>query len=265
MAVRPAPANGDSPMASARASRKVISISHLKVACSNCTLRELCLPLGLNESDMQQLEDVVTRRRLVKKGEMLYRVGDPLRSLYAVRRGTFKTAGLMEDGRVHVTGFFLPGELLGFDAITADRHPCEAEALENSDVCEIPYDRLEELAHRVPGLQHQLLKIMSREIVRDEQLLVLLGRMTAEERLASCLLSFSRRQGRIGLSETDINLAMSRQDLGYYLGLALETVSRLFSRFQEEGLIESRGRQVRLRDLPRLHALAGVSPASHGA
>lgn len=251
-------------MASPRASKKAISLSHLKLACSNCTLRELCLPLGLNEADMHQLDGVITRRRTVKKGEMLYRLGDPLRSLYAVRRGTFKTAGLMEDGRIHVTGFFLPGELLGFDAITADRHPCDAEALENSDVCEIPYDKLEELALQVPGLQHQLLKIMSREIVRDEQLLVLLGRMTAEERLASCLLSFSGRQARIGLSETDVNLAMSRQDLGYYLGLALETVSRLFSRFQEDGLIESRGRQVRLCDLPRLRTLAGVSPDSGG-
>ena len=246
-------------MSSPRASKEVVSIASLKIACKNCSLRELCLPLGIGDADMQQLESVITRRRTVKKGERLYRAGDPLRSLYAVRRGTFKTAGLMEDGRVHVTGFFLPGELLGFDAITADRHPCDAEALENSDVCEIPYDKLEELAQQVPGLQHQLLKIMSREIVRDEQLLVLLGRMTAEERLASCLLSFSRRQARIGLSETDLNLAMSRQDLGYYLGLAIETVSRLFSRFQDEGLIEARGRQVRLHDLARLHAVAGVS------
>lgn len=226
-------------------------------------MRELCLPLGLDESDMRQLDNMIQRRRALKRGEMLYRTGDPLRALYAVRRGAFKTSGLMEDGRVHVTGFFMAGELLGFDAITADRHPCNAEALETSDVCEIPYDKLETLAQEVPGLQHQLFKVMSREIVRDEQLLVLLGRMTAEERLASCLLSFSRRQARLGLSATDLSLAMSRQDLGHYLGLALETVSRLFSRFQEEGVLEMQGRTVRLNDLARLHALAGVSTSSH--
>lgn len=241
-------------------SSKVVSISGLKVACKNCNLRELCLPLGLNADDMDELEGLIQQRRTVKKGEALYRHGDPLRSLYAVRRGMFKTAGLTEDGRVHVTGFYLPGELLGFDAITADRHPCTAEAIETSDVCEIPYNKLEEMAQHVPGLQHQLLKVMSREIVRDEQLLVLLGRMTAEERLASCLLSFSRRQARLGLSERDLNLAMSRQDLGHYLGLALETVSRLFSRFQEEGLIEVIGRQVRIHRIDRLQSIAGAAP-----
>jgi len=243
--------------------RKIISISNLKVACKDCNLRELCLPLGLSAPDLEQLDGMIKRRRTLKKGEMLYRNGDPLQAIYAVRRGAFKTAGLMPDGRVHVTGFFLAGELLGFDAITADRHPCDAEALETSEVCEIPYQDLEELAQRLPGLQHQLLKIMSREIVRDEQLLVLLGRMTADERLASCLLSFSRRQARLGLNATDIALPMSRQDLGYYLGLALETVSRLFSRFAEDGLIEINGRQIRLLDLPRLHAAAGVAPGSH--
>lgn len=242
---------------------KVINIASLKAACKDCNLRELCLPLGLSEHDIEQLDAAVKRRRVIRKGEMLYRAGDPLRSLYAVRRGTFKTSGIMEDGRVHVTGFFLCGEILGLDAITGDHHPCTAEALETSDVCEIPYDGLEELGQRVPGLQHQLLKIMSREIVRDEQMLVMLGRMSAEERLASFLVSFSRRQRRLNLSETDLSLAMSRQDLGHYLGLALETVSRLFTRFQEQGLIEVIGRQVRLLNIERLDAMANASCESH--
>lgn len=242
-------------------SGKIISIASLKVACKDCNLQELCLPVGLDESDIARLDAAIRRRRSIRKGEALYRIGDPLRSLYAVRRGAFKTSGIMEDGRVHVTGFFLAGEILGLDAITSDRHPCTAEALETSDVCEIPYDRLDELGQRVPGLQHQLLKIMSREIVRDEQMLVMLGRMTAEERLASFLVSFSRRQSRLGLSEIDLSLAMSRQDLGHYLGLALETVSRLFSRFQEQGLIEVIGRQVRLLDIDRLNAIASVGCA----
>ncbi len=249
---------GSPTLVASQSSHAVVKISSLKVACKSCNLRELCLPIGLDQADMEQLEGIIRRRRALKKGQMLYRTGDPLRSIYAVRRGSFKTTGAMEDGRVHVTGFFLAGELLGFDAINADRHPCEAEALETSDVCEIPYDRLENLAQEVPGLQRQLLKVMSREIVRDQQLLVLLGRMSGEERLASCLLSFSRRQVRLGLSATDLNLAMSRQDLAYYLGLAIETVSRLFSRFHEEGLIDVQARAVRLLDIGRLHTVAGV-------
>lgn len=236
---------------------RVISISSIKAACKDCTLRELCLPLGLSESDLNTLDKVIRRRRTLREGETLYRLGDPLKSLYAVRTGTLKTTGLMEDGRVQITGFYLPGELLGIDAINADRHPCSAEALETAEVCEIPYLALAELAHQVPGLQHQLFRIMSREIVEDERLLMMLGRMNAEERLASCLISFSKRHERLGVDGSSLKLSMSRQDLGDYLGLALETVSRLFSRFQEEGLIEVQGRHVQLRDSERLHALAG--------
>jgi CRP/FNR family transcriptional regulator len=236
---------------------KVINIASIKAACKDCNLRELCLPLGLDEPDLTALDKVIRRRRTLRKGEQLYRLGDPLKSLYAVRSGTLKTTGLMEDGRVQVTGFHLAGELLGIDAINTDQHPCSAEALETSEVCEIPYNALEELAHQVPGLQHQLFRIMSREIVEDERLLMMLGRMNAEERLASCLLSFSRRHERLGVNGAAFKLSMSRQDLGDYLGLALETVSRLFSRFQEEGLIEVQGRHVHLRDSERLHAIAG--------
>ena len=164
-----------------------------------------------------------------------------------------------------MTGFYLPGELLGIDAINTDLHPCSAEALETSEVCEIPFDSLEELAQKVPGLQHQLLRIMSREIVRDEDMLMMLGRMSAEERLASCLMSFSRRLARLGNGAVEFRLSMSRQDLGDYLGLALETVSRLLSRFQEENLISVHGRQIVLRDLDRLRAMAAGAPRENSA
>jgi CRP/FNR family transcriptional regulator len=234
----------------------VISLSSIKAACKECSLNELCLPLGLGEEDVGALDKTIKRRRLLKKGELLYRYGDPLRSLYAVKSGAVKTTGLMEDGRAQVTGFYLPGELLGFDAINADEHPCSAEALEATEVCEIPFPDIEVLATQVPGLQHQLFKIMSREIVHDEQHLMMLGRMTAEERLASCLLSFSRRQARLGQSDSQLHLPMSRQDIGDYLGLALETVSRLFSRFQEEGMINVQGRRVELLDIDCLKSLS---------
>jgi CRP/FNR family transcriptional regulator len=243
----------------------VINLSRIKTTCRECTLQELCLPLGLDEPDVAALDRIVRRRRTVKKGELLYRFGDPLRFLYAIRRGSLKTTGLMEDGRAQVTGFHLPGELLGIDAISTDVHPCSAEALETSEVCEIPYPALEDLARSIPGLQHQLFRIMSREIVDDERLLIMLGRMTAEERLAACLVSFSQRYARLGGSGMEFKLTMSRQDLGDYLGLALETVSRLFSRFQEEGLIEVRGRTIRLLESERLTAMVTGTLHRHSA
>jgi CRP/FNR family transcriptional regulator len=244
-----------------KAAATVINISSMKAACKDCSLRELCLPLGLSEPDLSSLDKMVKRRRTLKKGEMLYRFGDPLHSLYAIRNGALKTTGLIEDGRAQITGFYLPGELLGIDAINTDHHPCSAEALETSEVCDIPYSALEDLAQKVPGLQHQLLRIMSREIVRDEEMLMMLGRMSAEERLASCLMSFSRRFARLGNAAVEFRLSMSRQDLGDYLGLALETVSRLLSRFQDDGLIDVHGRQIVLRDVDRLRSMgAGNSP-----
>jgi CRP/FNR family transcriptional regulator len=242
---------------------KVINIAAIKVACRDCDLRELCLPLGLEAADLSALDNIIKRRRSLKKGEHLYRLGDPMRALYAVHSGAFKSTGLMQDGRTQITGFYLPGELLGMDAISSDKHPCDAEALESAEICEIPFAALEELAQQVPGLQRQLLRIMSREIARDEQTLMMLGRMSAEERLASCLLSFARRRQRLGGNGHDFTLSMSRQDIGDYLGLALETVSRLFTRFRDDRLIEVVGREVRLLDGERLHALAAgaVVPA----
>lgn len=234
---------------------QVINIASLKVACNECTLRELCLPLGLSESDMHALDGAIKSRRKLKKGDLLYRIGDPFQALFAIRSGSTKTCQIATDGSVQITGFHLAGELLGIDAISSERHPCDVIALEASEACEIPFDKLESLAIELPGLQHQLLRIMSREIHDEEAQLLMLGRMKADERLAAFLLSFSRRCQRLGQSLTDLRLPMSRQDLGDYLGLALETVSRLLSRFQEDGLIHVQGRHVRLADRNRLQQL----------
>jgi len=234
---------------------QVIDLASLKVACNDCSLRELCLPLGLNDSDMRALEGTIKNRRRLKKGDLLYRIGDPFHALYAIRAGSTKTCQIAADGSVQITGFHLSGELLGIDAISSERHPCDVIALESTEACEIPFDKLEALAHELPGLQHQLLRIMSREIRDEEAQLLMLGRMKADERLAAFLMSFSRRCQRLGLSSTDLRLPMSRQDLGDYLGLALETVSRLLSRFQEDGLIHVQGRHVRLLDTGRLQGL----------
>jgi CRP/FNR family transcriptional regulator len=233
-------------------SANVVNIASLKVACGECTLRDLCLPLGLEAADLAALESTVKARRVLKKGEFLYRAGDPFRALFAVRVGSTKTCEIAADGSVQITGFHLAGELLGIDAISSEKHPCDVVALEPTELCELPFEKLEALARQVPGLQHQLFRIMSREIADEESQLLMLGRMRAEERLAAFLMSFSRRFQRLGLSATELRLPMSRQDLGDYLGLALETVSRLFSRFQEEGLINVHGRNLRLLNVPRL-------------
>lgn len=238
---------------------KVVSLASVKAACEECSLRELCLPLGLGAEDLEILSAMIKRTRKLKKGEYVYRMGESLTSLYAIRSGSAKTCEISATGDVQITGFHLAGELLGIDGISTERHHCDAVALEASEVCEIPFDKLESLAREIKGLQHQLFKILSREIVQDGELLLMLGKMNAEERLAACLLSFSRRFEQLGYSGTKFKLSMSRQDLGDYLGLALETVSRLFSRFHDEGLLAVDGRQIRILDRDRLADLAGLA------
>lgn len=241
---------------------KVINISTLKAACHECSLNGLCLSLGLRESDMISLSGAIKSQRRLKKGEHLSRMGDPFRALYAIRTGSTKTCDIAADGGVQITAFHLPGELLGIDAISTERYPSDIVALENTELCELPFDRLETLAHEIPGLQHQLFRLMSREVLEEEKLLLMLGRMRAEERLAAFLLNFSKRYQLLGASPTELRLPMSRQDLGDYLGLALETVSRLFSRFQEEGVISVQGRQIQLLNLAKLREVTQHLPAA---
>jgi CRP/FNR family transcriptional regulator len=243
-------------------SATVINITALKAACSDCSLRDLCLPLGLSADDLRALEGSVKSHRKLNKGEFLYRVGDSFRSLFAIRTGSTKTCEIAADGSVQITGFHLPGELLGIDAINSDKHPCDVIALETTEVCELPFGKLETLARELPGLQHQLFRLMSREVAEEEGQLLMLGRMKAEERLAAFLLSFSKRFQLLGYSPTDLRLPMSRQDLGDYLGLALETVSRLFSRFQEDKLITVQGRNVKLLNVVRLKGVTEQAVSS---
>lgn len=235
---------------------KIVSLPVIRASCHECTLHELCVPRGVPVEDLDQIESIVRRRRLLKKGEALYRNGEPLRSLYAVRSGSLKATGLMPDGRTQVTGFYLPGDLLGLDAISTDKHQCTTEALETSNVCELPLDALEDLAKSLPGLQRQMFRIMSREVTRGENLVLMLGRMSADERLASFFVSYAERLHHLGLDDRSYRLTMSRQDLADYLGLAFETVSRLLRRFQELGALAIDGRQVRVLDPVQLNAIA---------
>ncbi|MCU0928510.1 MAG: fumarate/nitrate reduction transcriptional regulator Fnr [Burkholderiaceae bacterium] len=217
-----------------------------RVACSSCNLRELCLPVGLSRDDVEQLDGMVATRRTVARGDTLFRSGDSFQSLYAVRTGFFKTCVTAEDGRDQVTGFQMAGELLGLDGISTDRHSVDAVALEDSQVCVIPYDQLESLSREFTTLQHQFHKIMSREIVRDHGVMLLLGSMRAEERLAAFLLNLTQRLQARGFSGSSLILRMTREEIGSYLGLKLETVSRTFSKFQDEGLLEVKQRQIHI-------------------
>ena len=241
-------------MASARASR-LIDVNNLRVACSSCSLRELCLPAGLDAGEMERVDRLVTHRRRLRRGAGLYRAGEPLSGLFAIRSGFMKSCVLHDDGREQVAGFHMAGDLLGLDAIGSGNHTCDTVALEDTEVCEIPFANLEQLSREMPSLQHQLHRIMSREIVRDHGVMLLLGSMSAGERLAAFLLNLSQRFAARGYSPSEFRLRMTREEMGSYLGLKLETVSRTLSSFHERGLIEVRQKQVRIVDFPGLKAL----------
>jgi CRP/FNR family transcriptional regulator len=225
------------------------------MACQSCSLYQLCLPLGLHGEDLDRLENIIKRSHPLKKNESPFHQGDKFQAIYAIRSGSVKTYTVADDGSEQITGFYLPGELVGLDAISEDCHPCTAKALETTSYCEIPFNLLEELSGELPSLRHQLLKIMSKEITHDANLLMLLGKKTADERLASLLLSLSTRLKNRGFSATEFNLSMSRNDIANYLGLAVETVSRLFTRFQDQGLIKVEGKFVQIMALEQLKGM----------
>ena len=218
----------------------------IKVACSNCNLRELCMPLGLSPVELDRIDDVVASRRKIKRGATLFRNGEKFHNLYAIRTGFFKTCVASEDGRDQVTGFQMAGEIVGLDGIVNEHHTCDAVALEDAEVCVMPFDRIEELSREVNALQRHVHKIMSREIVRENGVMLLLGSMRAEERLAAFLLNLVQRLHARGFSQSELVLRMTREEIGSYLGLKLPTVSRTFSQFVADGIVEVKQRHVRI-------------------
>jgi CRP/FNR family transcriptional regulator len=251
------PCHISQPMNKAHTITTPIILSQLRTACSSCSLQELCLPYGLSDTELEHLDQLVQRAQPRQRGEYLYRAGASFKSLYAIRTGFFKTQVLHQDGREQVTGFYMMGEIIGMDAISTDHHTCDAIALEDSEVCEIPFDRLEQLSRDIPTLQRHLHKIMSREIVRDHGIMLLLGSMKAEERLATFLLNLSQRFGSRGYSPNGFHLRMTREEIGSYLGLKLETVSRTLSKFQKDGLINVQNKSIELKDISGLKLAMG--------
>ncbi len=253
--ITPARRHAPDDSAAAPSPEKVASCATI---CSSCNLRELCAPCcGLTRSEMDIADRLVFNRSRLRRGEILYRSGDRFTSLYAVRDGFFKSTALIENGREQLTGYAMTGEVLGMDGIAPERHTCTAIALEDSEVCAILFAGLQEVAQAIPSLQRQFHRMMSREIVREQWVMLLLGRMSAEERLAMFLLNLSRRFLAHGHPPSEFNLRMTREEIGSYLSLTLETVSRTFSQFQQEDLIRVQQRFVRILDRAGLERVIG--------
>ncbi len=228
-----------------------------QVNCSQCRLSHLCLPISLGVDQLDQIDEVVQRNKPLQKGERLYRAGEEFSAIYAVRAGCVKSVHISEEGEEQITGFFLPGEILGLDGLHDNLYSNTAIALETSAICEIPFNKLEGLSQQIPSLQRHYFKLMSREINNEQKLIALLSRGSAEQKIAALLLSISSRCHFRQLSATEFVLPMSRTDMGNYLGLTIETVSRVFSRFQKDGIIASNRRLITLLNMDAIKRLAG--------
>ena len=244
---------------SVRGSPNVIPFHDVKPHCASCGLRELCLPFGLGPDVIRQLDNIVAHRTRIKKKASLYRPGESFTALYAIRLGTFKTLLLAEDGREQIIGYHMAGEIIGLDGIGDERYACQAIALEDSEVCFLPFNQLDQLTLELPILRRNLYRLVSRDLCRDQEMMLLLGSRCAEERLALFLLNLAERYQARGYSASEFVLRMTREEIASYLGLKLETVSRLFSSLQEQGLIQVQGRAIKLLDSVALKQLIGRS------
>ncbi|WP_175717154.1 helix-turn-helix domain-containing protein [Burkholderia anthina] len=228
------------------------AVKHPATRCSVCAMRSMCLPPDLTAAEYGRLDAIICATRQIRQGDALFRTGDPFHSIYAVRAGSFKTVMMHRDGREHVTGFQIAGETLGMDGIGGGQHCCDALALEDSVVCVIPFGALEAACREMKSMQHFLYQMLSSEIVRESSQMLLLGTMSAEQRVAHFLLNLSARFEARGYSASEFNLRMTREEIGCYLGMKLETVSRMFSRFHRDALVETRGKRVRIIDAQAL-------------
>ncbi len=238
-----------------------LDLVRLRRSCADCSLRDLCLPAGVDRDDMGRLDTMVQRRRSLGRGDSLFRAGDPLHALYVASAGAFKTVVVNASGEEHVLGFHLPGELFGLDAIGSGSHRCEAIALGEAKVCELPFASLSAVATELPSLQRQLLRVMGQSSDRDHDHVDVLSRRQASERIALFLHGLGERYRRIDQPGDDFQLPMSRDEIARYLGLALETVSRGFTRLHEDRVIEVHARRIRILDPAALQAAAsGCEP-----
>ncbi|SHG87088.1 FNR family transcription factor [Ferrimonas marina] len=227
------------------------------IHCHNCSMSELCIPFTLSNSELDKLDSIIERKRPIHKGDLLFQTGQPLKALYAIRSGSIKSYTITESGEEQITAFHLAGDVVGFDGIHNKTHQSFSQALETSMVCEIPFDTLDKLSATLPSLRHQIFRLMSNEIMGDQEMILLLSKKNAEQRLAAFLSNLAERFGNRGFSSKEYRLTMTRGDIGNYLGLTVETISRLLGRFQKGGLIEVKGKYIAITDIEQLNQLAG--------
>ncbi len=237
--------------------------SQFSIHCQNCSFNHLCLPVALNKTEIESLDDIIERKKPLQKTEKLVASGDKFSSLYAVRTGSFKSFVSDADGEEQIIGFHFPGDIIGFDALREHKHQSYTQALETAMVCELPYDTLDDMSMKFPKLRHQIMSFMSAEIKQDHDMMMLLNKRTAEERLLYFIAHLSRRFEERGFSARQFNLSMTRNEIGNYLGLTVETISRLLTRFQKEALIQVEGKLITILDFEAIDAKlhAAVVPA----
>ena len=230
-------------------------LQKIRVSCADCSLAELCLPAGLDKDSLDKLEDTVKRSKPISKGDHIFRAGTELHSLYAIRTGSVKLVQYSPSGEEQIIGFYLPGEIIGLDAIENNQHQCNAIALETMSYCSFAFSQLENLGQMIPGLQHQMLRLMSKELRAENQLLLTVNNKKADARVATFLMNISERLHNLGYASDHFNLAMSRQDIANYLGLTIETISRIISRFQADAILQAERKDVKILDKDKLSQL----------
>ncbi|MEW9796927.1 fumarate/nitrate reduction transcriptional regulator Fnr [Alteromonas sp. CYL-A6] len=226
--------------------------SNFSIHCQNCSFSHLCLPVALNKTEIESLDDIIERKRPLHKHDTLVHTGAPFKSLYAVRSGSFKSFVTNKDGEEQITGFHFPGDIIGFDALRENKHQSYTQALETAMVCELPYETLDQISMQLPKLRHQIMSFMSAEIKQDHDMMMLLNKRSAEERLMYFIAQLSERFEARGFSGKQFHLSMTRNEIGNYLGLTIETISRLLTRFQKEGVIKVEGKLITILDTEKM-------------
>lgn len=224
-------------------------------ACSTCGLRNICLPRKLASEELKSFEFIIPHSKKVSKGDKLFRKADQFKNLYSIRIGSFKSSVTSRDGTEQVTGFYMPGEVLGLCGVSSNTHFCDMTAIEDAEVCVIPYQKFEEFCNKNFQLNENFRRFLSAEVVRGQKNLLSLGSLRSDERLASFLIDLSQRYEARGYSRTEFVLRMTRGEIGSFLGLKLETVSRVLSKFADSNLIEIHQKRVHIIDLAGLKAI----------
>lgn len=256
--------NGSPPVSSLRKHLRVVEDgARPRSSCEHCALSALCLPEGLALNERKDFTALIFQHKRLQAGQALFRAGEAFSNLYFVKTGSLKTVVLLQDGREQVTGFHLAGDVLGVDAISSPAHPSEAIALEETHVCAIPFAQLTRMSQRIENLQTYVQRLLAREVVRDQGLMLLLGRMQADERVAAFLLNMSKRFQARGFSPLEFTLSMAREEIGNYLGLTLETVSRCISRMKSAGMLRVENRHIRILNLEALQKVIGGRETVH--